>query len=516
MQEDHKNKQPRWKDKALFCHDLPAEPRPEIGTILVTGASGYIGGRLVPELLARGYRVRVMVRAPSPEIEKGWPDAEVVVGDVLDPGGLDAALEGVHTAYYLIHSLVRGPEQFEAADLQAANNFRDAAERSKLQRIIYLGGLGASWEQLSDHLRSRLQVARALERGRVPVSILRAAVIIGSGSASFEIILNLVRNLPVIFIPVWARNRCQPIGVRDVIRYLVGLLEKPETTGQSFDIGGKDVLTYESMMKILAEILGKKRKILSSPISNIHFYSYFASLFTPVPAPITRCLMEGLKNDAIVQDDAIKRYLPFEPLSYREAIARSLDREEKDSISTRWSNAYPPAHELATKLHELETPPRYKPTYTCVTDRKASSIFASFCNIGGRTGWYHASWLWRIRGVIDRLFSGVGTARGRRSRANLQINDVIDFWRVEDLIPDQRLLLRAEMKLPGKAWLEFNITPEGEKNRLTITPYFDAHGILGKLYWYFFLPFHFFIFNDLLKQCTKCGLEERSSGAGAE
>jgi uncharacterized protein YbjT (DUF2867 family) len=481
----------------------------------VTGASGYIGGRLVPELLARGYRVRVMVRAPSPEIEQGWPDAEIVVGDVLDGKVLDRVLEGVHTAYYLIHSLVRGPKRFEAADLKAAENFRDAAERNKLQRIIYLGGLGATYEHLSHHLRSRLQVAQALERGRVPLSILRAAVIIGSGSASYEIILNLVRNLPVIFVPVWARNKCQPIGVRDVIKYLVGILETPETTGLSFDIGGRDVLTYETMLKILAEILGKKRKFITSPISNINFYSYFASLFTPVPAPITMCLMEGLKNDAIVQDDAIKRYVPFEPLSYREAIERSLDREVQDRVATRWSNAYPPAHELATKLHELEKPPRYKSVRSCNTERKAESIFESFCHIGGRTGWFHTSFLWRMRGVIDRLFFGVGTARGRRSSASLQINDVVDFWRVEDLKATQRLLLRAEIKAPGKAWLEFDITPENEGNRLTITAYFDTQSIWGKLYWYLFLPFHYFIFSDLLKQFAKCGKEERSSGAKA-
>ena len=399
----------------------------------MTGASGYIGGRLVPELLVRGYQVRVTVRAPSPEYEERWPGAEIAVADSHDYRSLEKAFQGVHTAYYLIHSLVLGPDEFEEADIRAAANFRRAADAQGIKRIIYLGGLGTSQRHLSDHLRSRMDVAEKLKRGTVPVTILQAAVIIGSGSASYEIIEHLVKNLPGLFIPHWARNKCQPISVRDVIKYLVGVLEIPETVGCRIDIGGRDILSYEKMLKILAEILNKKRFFISVPIPSIRFYSYFASLFTPVPASITHCLMEGLKNDAYCKDRLIRSFLPFEPLSYKESIVRAMSREEQDKVYTRWSDAYPPAHDLAMKLNELEEPPRFIAIHSLVTSKSARAFFKSFCRVGGREGWFYNNWMWRLRGAFDRLILGVGSARGRRSRSSLKINDVIDFWRVEDL-----------------------------------------------------------------------------------
>ncbi|MHC4945449.1 MAG: SDR family oxidoreductase [Planctomycetota bacterium] len=490
-------------DEELFCADLASKPRPEIGPVLVTGASGYIGGRLVPELLARGYRVRLLIRAPSPEYESVHPNAETLVGDVLNPEDLDRALEGVHTAYYLVHSLVRGPKDFEEADLKAAANFRTVADSKQLQRIIYLGGVGAAWEKLSDHLRSRLEVSEELKRGLVPVTSLHAAVIIGSGSASYEIIQHLVKNLPFLLIPKWAKNRCQPIAIRDVIKYLVGALEVPEVTGLTLEIGGKDVLTYEQMMREFVKIMQRKRLFIYSPISYIGIYSYVASLITPVPAPITQCLMEGLVSDAICKDDSVRRYIPFEPLSYREAIVRAMSREEQDRVSTRWSDAYPPAHELAIKFHELEEPPRFKAAYSKVTDRPCADLFKAYCKMGGKIGWLHFTWMWRLRGAIDRIFFGVGTARGRRSSKKLKINDVIDFWRVEDIKQDERLLLRAEMKVPGKAWLEFTSKEEDGQSRLSIAAHFDTRGLYGKCYWYFFMPFHDLIFKSMLKEIIK-------------
>ena len=387
------NSRTNWRDEEYFCHDLTSSPRPEIGTVLVTGASGYIGGRLVPELLARGYRVHVMLRAPSRDYAQRWPGAEVVVGDASDRASLQNVFAGVHTAYYLIHSMVLGPGHFAEADLRAAANFRRAAAEAGVRRIIYLGGLGDSREPLSDHLQSRLEVARELQRGSVPVTILRAAVIIGSGSASYEIIRHLVQNLAVIVLPKWSRNQCQPIGIRDVIKYLVGVLETPATTGRSFDIGGQDVLTYETMIRTLAGLLGKKRGFIFSPLSNLKLHSYFLSLATPVPAPIVMCLMEGLKNHTICKDESIRHYLPFEPLAYEEAIVRAMSREEQDSVATRWSDAYPPAHELALKLYELEEPPRYSAVYTLETDRDDFSLFHAFCRIGGRESWFHNNWM---------------------------------------------------------------------------------------------------------------------------
>jgi uncharacterized protein YbjT (DUF2867 family) len=487
----------------LLCHDLPSQPRADMGKVLVTGASGYIGGRLVPELLARGYSLRVMVRAASPIYKEHWPEAEIVVADALNVESLRAALEDVDTAYYLIHSLLLGPKEFASADVQAARNFRMAAEEKKVKRIIYLGGLGDTHTQLSRHLQSRIQVAQELKKGKVPVTILRAAIIIGSGSASYEIIQNLVRKLPVILVPLWANTKCQPIAIRDVVKYLVGVLEIKEAAGKYFDIGGNDILNYQDMLRIRAQLMNKKAFFVPCFISNIRFYSYIESLVTPVPDSITRCLMEGLKNEVICQDNSIKEILPFQTMGYKEAIIRAMNREEQDNIHTRWSDAYPPAYELAMKLHECEGDPQYSVSYSLVTEKEASSLFQSICRVGGKGGWFANNWMWRLRGAIDRIFLGVGTSRGRKSQTTLKIDDVIDFWRTEDLQPNERLLLRAEMKLPGRAWLEFNIKDEADKRKLSIIAHYYTHSLWGKIYWYMFLPFHRLIFNDLIKQIEK-------------
>lgn len=493
----------RWDNSDLFCHDLTSSPQPEIGKILVTGATGYIGGRLVPELLYRGYQVRVMVRAASPEHKELWPDAEIVVADALEIDSLRKALEGIHTAYYLIHSLLLGQKRFEAADVQAAINFRRAAEEEKVRRIIYLGGLGDIQTNLSAHLKSRAIVAQELEKGKVPTTILRASIIIGSGSASYEIIQHLVKNVPIFFIPNWARTKCQPIGIRDVIKYLVGVLEVAETSRKSFDIGGRDILTYEMMLKIMADFHGKKRLFIPFPFPMIGLLAYLASLLTPVPAPITLCLIEGVKNQVICQNNDIKKILPFQPITYKEALLRAMSREERDNVYTRWSDAYPPAHELAIKLGELEEAPLYTSASSLHTKKSASLLFYSISKIGGKEGWFHNNWIWRLRGMLDRILLGVGTSRGRRSISTLRINDVIDFWRVEDLKNDEMLLLRAEMKLPGRAWLEFSIDRKEHKNCLSVKGYFQPQGLFGKIYWYIFLPFHHIIFSDLIKQIEK-------------
>jgi len=487
----------------LFCSDLPSKFQPNIGKILVTGASGYIGGRLVPELLARGYKVRVMVRGASSVYTKLWPGVEVAVADALDKDLLRQALAGIDSVFYLIHSLRLGPKEFASADMQAAHNFRQAAEEAGLRRIIYLGGLGDIRSLLSSHLRSRAEVALELQKGKVPVTVLRAAVIVGSGSASYEIIYHLIKKLRIILIPPWARNRCQPIAIRDVIKYLVGVLEKPETSGRSFDIGGADILTYEKMLKILAGVLQRKIIFLPVPFFSSRFYAYITSLITPVPDTITKCLIEGLRNEVICQDPAIKEILPFKPISYKEAIIRAMTREEQDKVYTRWSDAYLPAHELALKLHELKTAPSYTASYSLTTTKSTASLFNSICKIGGSEGWFHYNWLWRLRGLIDRILLGVGSARGRKSFAGLKINDAIDFWRVEDLQDNKRLLLRSELKLPGRAWLEFSITEQANNRNLNVSAYYDTNSFFGKVYWFLCLPFHHFIFLNLIKEIEK-------------
>jgi uncharacterized protein YbjT (DUF2867 family) len=493
-----------WDSDDLFCKDLPSKFQPGIGRILVTGATGYIGGRLVPELLARGYKVRVMVRGASPEHSDIWPGAEIVVADALKIDSLGTALDGIDTAYYLIHSLLLGPRSFESADITAAKNFSTISAESKIKRIVYLGGLGDVRNPLSPHLRSRAEVAEELKHGRIPITVLRAAIIVGSGSASYEIIKHLVEELPIIAVPSWAKNRCQPIAIRDIIKYLVGVLETQETIGRSFDIGGDDILTYEMMLKTYRDIIQKRVFFIPSPFSNIKAYAYIASLITPVPHQITRGLMEGLRNEVICKDRIIRDLIPFQTLSYEEAIIRAIAREMQDDVHTRWSNAYPPACELAIKLNELEKV-EYIATYSLTTKKTASSLFGSFCKVGGKEGWFHSNWIWRLRGIIDRILLGVGLARGRRCYSSVKTNDVIDFWRIEDIQDDKRLLLRAEMKLPGKAWLEFSIT-EAEKdaeNKLSVTAYYDTHSIWGRIYWYLFLPFHHFIFRDLIKEIDK-------------
>ncbi len=487
----------------LFCDDLPTEFQPAIGKILVTGASGYIGGRLVPELLARGYNVRAMVRTDFPEYHTLWPTAEIAVADALKADGLKEALKDIDTAYYLIHSLHLGPRRFAAADIHAARNFKKAAEENKIRRIIYLGGLGDIRTPLSSHLRSRSEVAMELRRGKVPATILRAAIIVGSGSASYEIIQHLVKKLPVMVIPSWAKNKCQPIAIRDVIKYLVGVLETPGTSGRSFDIGGADVLTYEKMLKILGDLLRKKTLFIPAPFSSTRFYAYTASLLTPVPDSITACLMESLKNEVICQDESIKALIPFKLLTYKEAIIRAMSREEQDKVYTRWSDASFPTDELVLKLHEIKGGPAYTASYSLTTKKPAASLFHSICKIGGKEGWFHSNWMWRLRGGIDRLLLGVGSARGRKSYSILKINDVIDFWRVEDLKDAKRLLLRSEMKLPGRAWLEFNIEEGVDKRELRVRAYYDTHALFGKIYWYMCLPLHHVIFYNLIREIEK-------------
>jgi uncharacterized protein YbjT (DUF2867 family) len=486
-----------------ICDDLPTKPLKGLGKILVTGATGYIGGRLVPELIQRGYRVRIMVRVDSEAIRQRWPEAEVVVADARDLESLLSALEGIDVAYYLIHSLILGHKNFESVDLDVADNFRTAAENKNVKRIIYLSGLGDINSKLSPHLHSRIMVAKKLSQGKIPVTVLRAGMIIGSGSASYEILHCLVKNSFLFFIPYWAKTKSQPISIRDVIKYLVGMLESPESEGKSYDIGGTEIVAYDEMLRVLSRIQKKKRIFLPALITYTPLYGYITSLLTPVPAPITRVLIEGCKNEVLCQNNEARKLLDFIPLGYRVALVKAMKIEEQDNISTRWSDAYPPAHLLANKLHQVKPPPKFTSSYSLLTSKPASSIFNSFSNIGGKMGWFNSNWMWKLRGMADRLLLGVGSSRGRRSYKDLRIDDVIDFWRVENIVKDKLLLLRAEMKIPGEAWLEFSVQNYEGLNKLQVNAYYQPRGFSGYLYWYFFIPFHVFIFHDLIVHIEK-------------
>lgn len=316
----------------LFCKNLPTRPIPGIGKILVTGASGYVGGHLVTELLARGYRLRLMLRGNAEACKMRWPDAEIVAADVFDPAQLKDALCGIEVAYYLIHSLNLGPGHFESADNQAAVNFKNAAEENQVKRIIYLGGLGDVSSHLSHHLGSRIDTAINLIMGKVSVTTLRAAVIFGSGGSSYEIIHHLVKKLPILLPPPWAKNKCQPIALSDLIKYLVSVLEVPETAGGYYDVGGRDILTYEEMLKSFAKIINKKMLFIKSPFNAISLYSYMASLISPVPYTLIRCLFESLQNEAICLENSIRDLIPFRTLSYKEMILEAMTMEEIDRV----------------------------------------------------------------------------------------------------------------------------------------------------------------------------------------
>ena len=486
----------------LLNDELISSKQTRNGIILVTGATGYIGGRLVPELLERGFRVRVMVRVSSPEQEIRWPGAEIVVADARDIDSLRIALDNVQVAYYLIHSLLLGQMKFESVDLQVAQNFRIAAEEKQVPRIIYLSGLGIKHSNLSHHLSSRTKVAEELSKGASITTVVRAAIIIGSGSSSYEILKDLAGNLPVIPVPKWAKTKCQPIAIRDVIKYLIGILEHTETANKYYDIGGKDILTYEEMVRTMVFMLGRKKLFIRFPLSNTSISGFLASFFTSVPTPITKSLFEGCKNEVVCTDSSISGIVNVEALSYKEAILVALSREEQDKIYSRWSDAFPPAHDLALKLNELKNPPKFIIKQSLKTSKSPDSLYTSFCKIGGEEGWLTYNWIWKFRGVIDKYLLGIGRSRGRRSMTSLRINDIIDYWRVEDL-RDDCLLLRAEMKLPGKIWLEIKTYPEDKMTGISVKVYFLTNSLMSNFYWHFFKPFHHFVLKDLVKQIVK-------------
>lgn len=468
--------------------------------ILVTGASGYIGGRLIPILLERGYSVRCLARDPKKLEGRPWTDqVEVVSGDVLDRDSLRKALDGCSVGYYLVHAMMGGERSFVDRDRTAAKNFSDAAEEAGLERIIYLGGLGRRADNLSEHLASRQEVGDILREGPTPVTELRAAMIIGSGSASFEMMRSLVKRLPVMVCPRWVRTLNQPIAVRDVLAYLVGCLEEPKTTHGMFDIGGPDVLTYKDMMIRYAAMRGLKRRIVVVPVLTPRLSAYWINLVTPIPAALAFPLVEGLRAEVICHNDRIRSLVPIALTPFGEAVQRALDKVSENDVSTRWSNAALPSRAALLRRPHFE-PDRFplRDVKRVEANVPSSVLFDRVRRIGGSTGYYYGNFLWTIRGAMDRIVGGVGLRRGRRDPVEIYIGDALDFWRVEDFIPGRRLLLHAEMRVPGEAWLEFRVDANGpDRSTLSQTAYFKPSGLLGHLYWYACLPAHWFIFSGM-------------------
>ncbi|MBP9865951.1 MAG: SDR family oxidoreductase [Candidatus Omnitrophica bacterium] len=475
--------------------------------ILVTGATGYIGGRLIPLLLERGYAVRAMARSRSKLQDRLWaqdPRVQLVEADIFNLESLKAAVTGCEAAFYLVHSMLPGQKDFCAADKLAAENMKLAAAACGIKRLVYLGGLGEEGPGLSQHLQSRAEVARILNSGTVPVTILRAAMIIGAGSASFEILRYLVDRLPIMVTPRWLKTLNQPIAVSNVLTYLAGVLEKPETAGETYDIGGPDILTYHQLMDLYAEEAGlPHRMVVPVPVLTPRLSSYWIHLVTPVPASLARPLAEGLKNPVVCRETRIRQIIPQELLSCREAIRGALSRLKDDEIQSHWTDAG-----VLPCVASIDAGDPAWAGGTVFSDRRTLPVKASAIHLwrvletlGGKTGWFHADWLWGLRGVLDRMIGGVGLRRGRRSQQQLRVGDALDFWRVSFLDKPRVMILLAEMKLPGKALLQFKITEENPGLcRLDMTARFWPRGLGGILYWYFVMPFHAYVFSGMLRQ----------------
>jgi uncharacterized protein YbjT (DUF2867 family) len=466
--------------------------------VLLTGASGYVGGRLLPLLVEDGWRVRCLARRPGhlrPRVPAG---VEVVQGDLLDAASLSTAMRGVRAAFYLVHSM-GATGDFESQDRLAADNFAAAARAADVQRIIYLGGLGEDQPELSAHLRSRHEVGERLRAHGVPVIEFRASIIIGSGSLSFEMIRALVERLPVMLTPRWVNVAAQPIAIGDVLAYLRAALTLPMSGNAIFEIGGPDRVSYGDLMREYARQRGLRRLMIPVPFLTPRLSSLWLGLVTPLFARVGRKLIDSIRHPTIVRDDAAAKAFPIRPIGASEAIALALRNEDSHFVQTRWSDALSATASAARPWGGARFGNRLVDSRSVRVAASPAKVFAAVERIGGQTGWYYATWLWTLRGWLDLLVGGVGMRRGRRDPARLQVGDVVDCWRVEAIERGRRLRLQAEMKLPGRAWLDFEVRPEGGHTRLTQTASFDPVGLLGLAYWYGVWPLHQLVFAGMLR-----------------
>jgi uncharacterized protein YbjT (DUF2867 family) len=465
--------------------------------VLLTGATGYIGGRLLKELETQGRRVRCLARHPEFLRPRLAATTETVQGDVLEPSSLAPAMAGVDKAFYLIHSM-HGGAGFLEKDRQAAHNFGQAARAAGVRRIVYLGGLGDEKQPLSAHLRSRHEVGEVLRASGVPTIEFRASIIIGSGSLSFELIRALVERLPAMITPRWVDVVAQPIAVTDVLDYLVAALDLPEGGHRTFEIGGADRVSYRGIMREYARQRGLRRWMISVPVLTPKLSSLWLGLVTPLYAGIGRILIDSIRHETVVQDGAALKVFPVRPMGIREAIAVALRHEDHDFAQTRWSDSLSTANpkrdwggaRFGNRIVDMRT-------VTVAASPEAT--FAPIERIGGSTGWYFGNTLWQLRGWLDLLAGGVGMRRGRRDARHLLPGDVVDCWRVESIEPPWRLRLAAEMKLPGRAWLEFEVQPAKDGVTLRQTATFDPVGLAGLAYWYALYPLHEVVFRGMIR-----------------
>ena len=489
--------------------------------VLVTGATGYIGGRLVPRLLADGHAVRAMTRDAGRLRDVPWAgEVQVVVADALGEG-LDAALAGVDVAYYLVHSIGSGTS-FEDTDRRAAEAFGAAAKRAGVRRIVYLGGLSPATQELSPHLRSRAEVGQILLDSGVPTAVLQAAVILGSGSASFEMLRYLTERLPAMVTPKWVSSRIQPIAVRDVLRYLVGAATLPPDVSRRFDIGGPEVLTYVQMMQRYAAVAGlRKRVIVPVPLLTPRLSGHWVNIVTPVPAALAKPLVQSLVNEVVCSEDDIKQYLPDPPeglLGFDEAVRLALLRVKEAAVETRWSSATWPG----APSDPLPSDPDwaggslYEDLRSTPVDAAPEDLWTVIEGIGGEHGWYSFPLAWAVRGQLDRLVGGVGLRRGRRDPDELYVGESLDFWRVEEILDGELLRLRAEMKVPGAAWLELKVeVDDAGGTRYVQRALFHPRGLAGHAYWWAVAPFHGVVFGGMLAniagEARRVGLRRRAA-----
>jgi len=469
-----------------------------LSLVLLTGASGYIGGRLLKALEQAHRAVRCLARRPDFLRPRVAPTTEVVQADCLDRASLTPAMADVETAYYLVHSM-GSAGQFEEQDRQAAQNFADAAREAGVRRIIYLGGLGDQEQGLSAHLRSRHEVADILRSSGIPTIEFRASIVIGSGSLSFEMIRALVQRLPVMICPRWVAVKAQPIAVEDVIAYMMAALDLPLQQSQVIEIGGTDQVSYGEIMQEYARQCGLHRLMIPVPLLTPRLSSLWLGLVTPIYARIGRKLVDSMRNPTPVRDTSALTIFPIKPKSLREAIARALRHEDQEFALTRWSDALSSGGQAAA-WGGVQFGTRLVDSRTIEVSAPASAAFAPIRRIGGANGWYFANFLWWIRGTLDLLVGGVGLRRGRRNAETLIAGDALDFWRVESVDPDHLLRLAAEMKIPGRAWLQFEVEPTTRGSMVRQTAIFDPAGLAGLLYWYALYPVHRWIFGGMLRE----------------